>query len=154
MEKTETNTKLKLSVIDKMIQEKEEVLEDFRTNQRNKLNQTSADDIDNKQHESKTEEVLNELELLNHNVEILEKEIILVRNVPRDLNADHVQFGSLVETDHLNLMVAAAHETMEVDGKSVLGISTAAPIFSKMRGLTEGDSFEINGKKHTIKAIS
>lgn len=154
METIEANMKLKLDVIDKMIQEKEEILEDFRTNQRNKLNQTSTDDIDNKQHESKTEEVLNELELLNHNVEILEKEIVLVRNVPRDLNTDSVQFGSLVETDHLNLMVAAAHEAMKVDGKSVLGISTAAPIFSKMRGLSKGDTFEVNGTKHTIKAIS
>lgn len=148
------STKLKLQVIDRMIQEKEEVLEDFRRNQRTKLDQTKREDIDNKQYESKTEEVLNELELLNHNVEILEKEILIIKNVPRDLETDHVQFGSLVETDHLNLMVAAAHEAMHIGDKTVLGISTSAPIFSKMRGLNKGDSFDVNGTKYTIQSIS
>ena len=43
---------------------------------------------------------------------------------------------------------------MEVQVNKVFGISTAAPIFSKMQGLTEGDQFELNGVNQTVKAIN
>ena len=145
---------LKLEIIDAVIHQKEVTLEDFRSNQRSKLDQTSKSDIDNKQYESKTEETLHELELLNHNVEILEKEILSLRNIPRDLNMDKVQFGSLVEIDNLNILVAVAQENMDVEGIKVVGISTAAPIYSKMQGLSEGAHFELNDVKQTIKAIN
>ncbi|NEN23922.1 hypothetical protein G3O08_10470 [Cryomorpha ignava] len=153
MEKTKSKMTFKLHTIDAMLREKEENLEEFRSNQRNKLAQTSHDDIDNKSHESKTEETIHELDLLNKNVEVLEKEILQIRNIPKDLEMDHVQFGSLVETDKLTLLVGAAHDNMEVDGTTVTGISTSAPIYKEMQDLKSGDSFEMNGTKYSIKWI-
>ena len=154
MEKTKSKMIFKLNVIDAMIREKEELLQDYSSNQRNKLAQTTREDIDNKQHESKTEETLHELELLNHNVEILEKEILQLRNIPRDLETDRVQFGNLVETDKMTLLIGVAHENMEAEGKTIIGISTAAPIYEQMHDLKAGDTFELNGIKQTIKSIS
>lgn len=153
MENTKSKMTFKLHTIDAMLREKEENLEEYHSNQRNKLAQTSREDIDNKSYESKTEETIHELDLLNKNVEALEKEIIEVRNIPRDLEMDHVQFGSLVETDSLTILVGAAHDNMKVDGTTVTGISTAAPIYNKMQGLKTGDSFEMNGTKYSIKGI-
>jgi len=148
-----TNMKFKLKVIDKMISEKEGTLEDFYSNQRNKLNQTTKIDIDNKQYESKSEETIQELEMLNNNVEILEKEIIQIRDIPIDLEMDRVRYGSLVETDKVTMLVGAAHENMDVDGTSVTGVSTAAPIYEKMEDLKAGDHFEVNGVDYAIKHI-
>src|SRR5690554_974983 len=145
-----TNMKFKLKVIDKMISEKEGTLEDFYSNQRNKLNQTTKSDIDNKQYESKSEETIQELEMLNNNVEILEKQIIDLRDIPIDLEMDTVRFGSLVETNKVTMLIGAAHENMDVDGMSVTGISIAAPIYKQMENLKEGDNFEVNGNKYTI----
>lgn len=153
MEKTKSKMAFKLNVIDAMIREKEETLEDYSSNQRNKLAQTSRDDIDNKQHESKTEETLHELELLNKNVEILEKEILQLRNIPRDLQMESVQFGSLVETDKMTLLIGAAHEKMETEGRTIVGISISAPIYEQMKDLKVADTFEFNGSKQTVKSI-
>ncbi len=144
----------KKTIVDAFLGHKEEYLEDFRTNQRTKLNQTSGEDMDNKHHESKTEETIHELELLNHNTEILEKEIMLLKNIPLDANMDHAQYGSLLETDQGWMLVAAANEKMDVQGTPVLGISTAAPLFKKMSGLKAGDSFELNGAKHKLISVN
>lgn len=153
MEKTKSKMIFKLHAIDAMIREKEENLEEYHSNQRYKLDQASKDDMDNKSYESKTEETIHELDLLNKNVEVLEKEILAVRNIPRDLEMDHVQFGSLVTTDKLTILVGAAHDNMELDGTTITGISTAAPIYKEMQDLKTGDSFEMNGTKYSIKGI-
>lgn len=154
MEKTKSRMNFKLEAIDTMIREKEENLEEYRSNQRNMLAQTSKDDLDNKSYESKTEETIHELDLLNKNVEVLEKEILQLRNIPRDLEMDQVQFGSLVETDKMTLLIGAAHDNMDVEGKVVIGISKSAPIYEEMQSLKTGDTFEINGKKQTIQSIA
>lgn len=148
-----TNMKFKLKVIDKMIAEKEATLEDYSTNQRNKLNQTKKDDIDNTQYDSTSEETLQEMDMLNNNVEILEKEIIQIRDIPIDLKMDKVRFGSLVETNQVTMLVGAAHDNMDIDGVSVTGVSTSAPIYEKMEDLKQGDHFEVNGIRYDIKHV-
>ena len=148
-----TNMKFKLKVIDKMIAEKEGVLEDYNNNQRNKLNQTTKDDIDNTQYDSQSEEALQEMDMLNNNVEILEKEIYEIRNIPLDLEMDKVRFGSLVETDKVTMLVGAAHENMDVDGILVTGISISAPIYEQMENLKQGDHFKVSGTEYTIQHI-
>lgn len=145
--------KFKLKVIDKMIAEKEQALEEVYTSQRMRLDQTKKDDIDNMRYESKNEEVLHQLDLLNNNVEFIEKELLQIRNIPIDLEMDKVQPGSLVETDKAIMLVGAAHEEMNVDGVEVMGVSMAAPIYEKMQDLKQGDDFELNGRKYHIKGI-
>lgn len=145
--------KFKLKVIDKMIADKEQALEEVYTSQRMRLDQTKKDDIDNMRYESKNEEVLHQLDLLNNNVEFIEKELLQIRNIPIDLEMDKVQPGSLVETDKAIMLVGAAHEEMSVDGVEVMGISMAAPIYEKMQDLKQGDDFELNGRKYHIKGI-
>lgn len=148
-----TNMKFKLKVIDKMIADKEQALEEVYTSQRMRLDQTKKDDIDNMRYESKNEEVLHQLDLLNNNVEFIEKELLQIRNIPIDLEMDKVQPGSLVETDKAIMLVGAAHEEMNVDGVEVMGVSMAAPIYEKMQDLKQGDDFELNGRKYHIKGI-
>lgn len=153
MNKSKVKALNKKTVIEKIIRDKEVILEDFRFNQRTKLDQASGDDMDNRHIDSKNEETLHELELLNHNVEILEKEISVLKNIPIDMEMDKVQFGSLVETDKSVVLVGAANETVEVDGIDIVGISTASPLFKKMQDQTTGDKFELNGNQHEILSV-
>lgn len=153
MSKSKIESINKTAVIDKIINDKEEMLEDFRSDQRNKLDQASSDDMDNRHFDSKNEETLNELELLNHNVEILEKEIMLLKNIPIDMETSKVQFGSLVETTKAVVLVGAANEAVEVTGIEVVGISTASPLFKKMQGQAKGAKFELNGNHQEILSV-
>ncbi len=153
MSKSKIEALNKNTVIEKIINDKQEMLEDFRSNQRNKLDQASSDDMDNRHIDSKNEETLYELELLNHNVEILEKEIMLLKNIPIDMEMEKVQFGSLVETNKSIVLIAAANESVEVSGVAIVGISTASPLYKKMQGQTKGEKFELNGNNQEIISV-
>lgn len=143
----------KKKVIDKVLQMKEDTLEGFRSNQRHKLDQASSDDMDNRHIDSKNEEILHELKLLNNNVEVLEKEILSLRNIPIDTEMTNVQFGSLVETDSAIVLVAAPTERVEIDGVNIVGVSTSAPLYKSMEGLAEGDKFKLNGNEQTVRSL-
>ena len=149
----EATMKFKIKVIDKMVAESEAVLKDYDTNQRNKLSQTTDGDIDNSQFDSPTQGALDEMELFDNNVEIVEKEISQLRDIPINLQMDKVRFGSLVETDRMTMLVCVPHDNVDVDGELVKGISMAAPIYKKMKDLKEGDHFDENGTKYVIKSI-
>lgn len=146
-------TLTKEKVVKAIIDYKRGVLMEFEQDERDRLDAVGNEDIDNRHIDSKNEETLAEMDFLNHNVEILERQILLLKNVDPASEHDSVQFGSLVYTDMGIILVAAAHERMSVDGQMVLGISTAAPIYKKMQGLKAGDKFEMNGMKHEIRAL-
>lgn len=153
MSKSKIESINKTTVIDKIIHDKEEMLQDFRYNQRNKLDQASSDDMDNRHIDSKNEETLFEMDLLNNNVQILEKEIMNLRNIPIDMEMDQVQFGSLVETNKSIVLVGAANEAVEINGIKIIGISTASPLFKKMQGQTKGQKFDLNGSEQEILSV-
>lgn len=61
--------------------------------------------------------------------------------------------GAAVELDGRMLVVCVATPEFEFEGRTVMGISPAAPIFRAMQGLAAGDSFEFNGRDHQITAV-
>jgi hypothetical protein len=150
---TDKSVLTKSKVVEAIIAHKLEFLRDFESEEKNRLAQVAGEDIDNRHIDSKNEETLHDLDFLNHNVEILEKQILLLKQVDTESEFNEVKFGSLVNTDMGHILVACAQEKMEVAGKKILGISTAAPIYRMMEGLKAGDTFEMNGMKHTIKSV-
>lgn len=64
-----------------------------------------------------------------------------------------VELGAAVELDGRVLVVCVATPEFELEGKTVMGISPAAPIFQAMQGLGAGDSFDFNGTSHDITAV-
>jgi len=153
---TEVDFKIltKEKVVKAIIDHKREVLLDFEQDEKDRLDSVGNDDMDNKHIiDSKNDETLAEMDFLNHNVEILEREVLLLRNVDPKSKHDSVQFGSLVYTDMGVILIAAAQERIKVDGHNVLGISTAAPIYKVMQNLKAGDKFELNGMKHELKEL-
>lgn len=64
-----------------------------------------------------------------------------------------VTTGAAVELDGRVLVVCVATPEVEVEGRTVMGISPAAPIYRAMEGLSAGDSFEFNGARHEIAAV-
>jgi transcription elongation GreA/GreB family factor len=147
------NLALKKSIIKAFSDHKEEVLHDFQEEERTRLDQVSGDDMDNKHIDSKNEETLNEMDFLTHSMEILEKELYILRSIPQTTETDRVEFGALVKTDKLVLLVGAAHEKMTVDGVDVVGVSMAAPVTRAMEGKKKGDKVKVGTIEHTIEEI-
>ena len=153
MSNDKLNGLLKKNIIEAFKSHKKDVLNDFRQEERSRLDQVANDDMDNKHIDSKNEETLREMDFLTNSMEILEKEIYILNNMAAQASSDKVGFGSLVKTDQLIALVGAANERVEVDGHSVVGISMAAPLMRAMEGKKVGETVELGTIKHTIEEI-
>jgi transcription elongation GreA/GreB family factor len=153
MSDSKINLSLKKSVIEAFTKHKEEVLGDFQQEERTRLDQVASEDMDNRHWDSKNEETLHEMDFLTHSMEILEKELYILRSISTESTSESVEFGSLVKTDKLIALVGAAHERAEVDGVNVVGISMAAPLMRALEGKKVGDKITLGALTHTIEAI-
>jgi len=147
------NLALKQKVVEAFKKHKEEVLDDFRQEERSRLDQVANEDMDNRHIDSKNEETLSEMDFLTHSMEIVEKEIYIFNSVDTRTEMSRVGFGSMVQTDKVTVLVAAAQERMDVDGVSVVGISMASPLMRAMEGKKEGDTVQVGAMSHKILKI-
>lgn len=61
--------------------------------------------------------------------------------------------GSIVITNAGNFYLAISAGSFNVDGNTYTAISLASPIGQKMKGLSRGDIFEVNGRRYTITKV-
>lgn len=64
-----------------------------------------------------------------------------------------VEPGALVLTDSLNFYIGISASLFEFDGKSYIGLETAAPIYSEIKDAQVGDEVIFKGKKYKILEI-
>ena len=67
---------------------------------------------------------------------------------------DTVVSGSLIETEKSFYYVGVAVHSIEVDGKTLYGISSDSPAFTEVFGKAKGDSINLGENKHTIINLS
>lgn len=63
---------------------------------------------------------------------------------------DKVVIGSLTETEDMFFYVSVPTITFDYANKTLVGISTKAPIYQIMLNKTKGDTFQLGDKKYTI----
>ena len=94
-----------------------------------------------------------EQEKANHKLkEFLDQKAIFDRI---DASAKHmkVAVGSLVVVNEIWLYVSTALSKQEVDEKTIFAISPQSPLGSGIMGKEAGFTFELNGKKYTVKEV-
>ena len=70
----------------------------------------------------------------------------------KDLNS--VEYGALLETDKKWFLVGVSAPVQVLkSGKQLVSFSTEAPVYSKLEGLKEGESFELGNEKYKIKKV-
>lgn len=77
---------------------------------------------------------------------------VVLNQVPV-IASNTVENGSLVITGNGNFYIAISAGTLQIDGVNYFAVSLASPIGQKMKGLTTGDSFNLNGKSYAIKQV-
>jgi transcription elongation GreA/GreB family factor len=144
---------LKKRVIEAFKAHKLEVLDDFRQEERSRLDQVANEDMDNRHIDSKNEETLREMDFLTHSMEIVEKEIYILNSIDTAEEMNEVGFGALVQTDKVMVLVGSAQERMDFDGQSIVGISMASPLMRAMEGKKEGEVVKVGTVSHRIEKI-
>jgi ElaB/YqjD/DUF883 family membrane-anchored ribosome-binding protein len=93
-----------------------------------------------------------ELEKLSNNLSQSKQLYAALQQVKQGV-CQQVETGALCETNVGLFYVSVSLGKIDVEGKPVFCLSSAAPISQAMMGLKQGDRFTINGVTHTIKIV-
>jgi hypothetical protein len=61
--------------------------------------------------------------------------------------------GATVVTDQFTFFTGISGEQFEVEGGTIVRISTSAPIYTSMKGLQKGSSFKFNETDYVIEEV-
>lgn len=85
-------------------------------------------------------------------LQIAESDLATIQALSID-PCDTIKKGALIETDYLSFYIGISSLPFQMDGKKVVGISTHAPIYLRLKGKKVGDKVSIGTSKYEIKAI-
>lgn len=116
--------------------------------------QESLDSIDRHNDYDEEGKLLGEYEKYSSNLDNAQTIRHKLSNIDREHYTEHVQLGSIVETEKKYYFVAAALGEIDMeDGSKVYAISTEAPIFEQMNGKKAGDTFRLNDEEIEILKV-
>lgn len=82
-----------------------------------------------------------------------QEQLNILNAIDRAKKSDLVVKGSLVETNHLTVLVSCALPKITIDGKSYFGISPQSPLGLVLIGKKIGESFEVNRVEYNVWSI-
>lgn len=91
---------------------------------------------------------------LKHELNFLQREKHTLESINPGKSMDQVGLGAVVYTDQRIFFISTSIEQVVVNGRSVFGISTQAPIYKEMRGKRAGEHFEFKGIRYQIETIA
>lgn len=143
----------KSAILAACLKKQEELIEHY--NQR--IEEVKSDAYSHTETPSQTDEGSDSseelLEVMGQELRFARAEMETLRAIDPANPADHVERGAVVVTDKRTFFIGVSSEEIEVGGTKVFGMSEKAPLYSHMKGLKTGDSFQFNGTKYQIEAI-
>lgn len=143
----------KATILSTCLQKQQELIDHF--NQR--VEDVKAEAYDNNETPSQTDEGSNSpeefLQTLGQELDFAIAEMEVLRSIVPSNSADQVERGAVVITNQRTFFIGVSSEGIEIDGQKIFGMSEHAPLYSHMRGLHKGGSFEYNKTKYQIEDI-
>lgn len=126
------------------------IISDFEQEVKNLRSEiTMHDEIASQEHRGSAER--NEMLVrLEHELFFLNKERITLEAIDAEKISESVEPGAVVVTDQRIFFISTSVDLVEINGQSLFGISTKAPIYQIMKGKKSGDSFEFGGVRYQI----
>jgi transcription elongation GreA/GreB family factor len=121
-------------------------------------NQSLQDDTKSSagdKYETSREMIQQDLNRYEQQLKVLNQDLdILTRIKNQKLDVKKAAVGSLVHTDKGLYFLAISIGRITIDDQKLFSVSTASPIGKVFVGKSVGDSFEFNGARQVIKALS
>jgi hypothetical protein len=138
-----------LQVIFDKVTALQKVLADLKESGTNETKSTAGD---------KHETALAMLQIDQANTRAQLSEILLqkaaLEKINPDLSAPIVLNGSLIKTNKGYLYISIALGKMQVDGFTIIALSPQSPLGTKLIGLQQGDTAEVNRNRYHIESIA
>jgi transcription elongation GreA/GreB family factor len=87
---------------------------------------------------------------MEHELVFLKSELNFLETINPEKISQEVETGAVVVTDQRIFFISTSIELVEVNGQSIFGISTKAPIYPSLKGKKKGDSFTHAGVHYEI----
>ena len=114
----------------------------------------SMDSIDRNNDYDEEGKLLGEYEEYTRHLDTAQRMKAKLNTVDRDRYTENIQFGSIIETEKNYYFIAVGLGKIDLeDGSSIFAVSTEAPIYEKLEGKKEGDTFEINNQQMEILKV-
>ena len=140
----------KKEAISTILERLEAEMKDLQAYQESQLKAAHKETIADNRQENREEEMVRRMSRKADSIDDLADNIESLRALDGEDEASVVDYGALVETNHGLYLVCAASPMMEMDGKSLIGISTDSPFYKEMHEKVQGDSFTVNEMDHEI----
>jgi len=93
------------------------------------------------------------LEVMGQELSFARSEMEILRSIDPSNPATQVERGAVVVTDQRTFFISVSSEDIVIDGVKIFGMSEKAPLYTHMRGLKTGDTFQFNSTKYQIEAV-
>lgn len=87
---------------------------------------------------------------VEHELLFLRNELMTLENIDPEEVCEKIEEGAVVVTDQRIFFVSTSIESVEVNGKSVFGLSVHAPIYADMKDKKKGETIEYKGLRYQI----
>lgn len=95
-------------------------------------------------------DLLNSRDLMSQKLSKILEDIKILQQIDLSKESTKVEFGSVVLTKEQNMIICVGLGKIDYNGTPYYAISPSVPIFSAIRDLKKGDTFEFRGKKIKI----
>lgn len=94
-----------------------------------------------------------DVEMLSKQLAETNKSIELLKRIPTNNTSKTIQQGSVVETSMGTFYLSVGLGNIQVDGKTIMAISTESPMAKAIMGKKPGDQIEWRAQQITVIAI-
>ena len=140
-------------ILDACLKKQNDLIDNFTS----RLESMESDAFEYDNSPSQTESrAAGKIELLNavgKELDFAKREMEFLKTLDAEKENSIVEPGALVVTNKLTFYISVSIEEITVEGKSIFGISTKAPIYAVMRGLETGATFKFNETEYLINKI-
>ena len=137
-----------LQYIEQRVTNATEALNSAQESANNETKSTAGD-----KHDTSRAMMQLEVERLSKQLSEAQKINRILINIDPGLLHKRVQTGSVVETTAGNFFFAISAGKIEINGAVYFSAAPSSPVFQIMKGLKEGDHYQMNNRKIEVKKI-
>ncbi len=143
----------KTRILQACVQKQHELIDNFKLQKAEMHNAAFSRNESASQSDNRRAGKLDLLNALGNELTFAQKELDYLNSL--DITKEHtlVEPGAVVITNQLTFFIGVSSEKVEIDGDTIFGISTKAPIYKNMKDLQKGNSFNFNETNYLIEEI-
>jgi hypothetical protein len=143
----------KNQILQACIEKQDELINHFKKRESEVNDDTFSQNESASQSEDRRAGKYELLKALGDELAFAQQELAYLNSLDVTKESSVVEPGAIVFTAQFTFFIGISSEKFEVDGVTIVGISTRAPIYASMKGLQKGSSFKFNETNYVIEEV-